>query len=98
MACDVMSVRYLAGLMHSLLGGFQASFNKPAVIRRTEGCIVALQLPSVHESLELLIRTKQRLRVERSGVDIRNETEQRVEHGKAIGNRMKGKRERGEDG
>lgn len=95
MACNVMSVSYLAGFMHSLLGGFQASFNKPAVIQRTEGCIVASLLPSVHGSLELLIKKKQRLRGERSGVDVRNGTEQIMGCGKAIGNGMKEKRERG---
>lgn len=45
MACIVRSVGDLEGIKHSLLGGFQTSFNKPAVIQRTEGCIVALQPP-----------------------------------------------------
>lgn len=45
MACILRSVGDLEGIKHSLLGGFQTSFNKPAVIQRTEGCIVALQPP-----------------------------------------------------
>lgn len=67
----------LEGVMHSLAEDFQSSFTKPAALQRTEAALVASQHPSV-----LLTRntspSKRSARVEREGVDKKDETCGRV--------------------